>query len=51
MELKNINQLDNAAKPGQRELFRLGMAFLFMLIILLIAGYSFAGIPGGYYVQ
>ncbi|MFV9616616.1 MAG: inorganic phosphate transporter [Gammaproteobacteria bacterium] len=48
MDLKNINQLENAAKPGQGELFRLGMSFLFIIIILLIAGNSFAGIPGGY---
>lgn len=48
MELKDINQIEKATKPGQGELFRLGVAFLFIIIILLFAGTSFAGIPGGY---
>lgn len=48
MDLNNINQIEQATQPSQNELFRLGMAFLFIVMILLFAGNSFANIPGGY---
>ena len=48
MELKDINQLEKAAQPSQNELFRLGVGFLFVLMILLFTGSSFAGLEGGY---
>jgi len=48
MDLKNINQIEQATQPSQRELFRLGIGFLFLVMILLFAGNSFAGIEGGY---
>ncbi len=48
MDLNNINQIEEAAKPSQKELFRLGMGFLFIVMILLFAGNSFSGIAGGY---
>lgn len=48
MDLNNFNQIEQATQPSQRELFRLGVGFLFVIMILLFAGNSFAGIPGGY---
>lgn len=48
MDLKNITQIEQAIEPNQRELLRLGVGFLFIILILLFAGNSFAGIPGGY---
>ncbi len=48
MDLNNINQLEQAAVPSQKELFRLGVGFLFVIVILIFAGNSFAGIEGGY---
>ena len=48
MDLKNINQIEQATQPSQKELFRLGIGFLFLIMILLFAGNSFAGIEGGY---
>ena len=48
MDLKNINQIEQATQPSQGELFRLGMGFLFVIMILLFTGSSFAGIAGGY---
>jgi len=48
MDLKNINQIEKATKPNQKELFRLGISFLFIVMILLFAGNTFSAIPGGY---
>jgi PiT family inorganic phosphate transporter len=48
MDLNNINQIEQAAQPSQNELFRLGMGFLFIIMILLFTGNSFAGLDGGY---
>jgi len=35
MELRNINDIDNATKQSRRELFRIGMALLFIVGIML----------------
>ena len=48
MDLKNINQIEQATQPSQGELFRLGMGFLFVIMILLFTGSTFAGVAGGY---
>lgn len=48
MDLKNINQIEQATIPNQNELLRLGSAFLFIILIMLFAGNSFGDIPGGY---
>ncbi|MGD2117028.1 MAG: inorganic phosphate transporter [Chromatiales bacterium] len=48
MELKNISQIEQAARSGQGEHFRLGFGFLFIVAIMLFAGSSFTGIEGGY---
>ncbi len=48
MDLKNINQIEQAIEPSQSELLRIGVAFMFIIVILLFAGNSFAGVPGGY---
>jgi PiT family inorganic phosphate transporter len=48
MDLNNINQLERAAEPNQSELGRLGIGVLFVIMILLFTGSSFADLPGGY---
>ena len=48
MDLNSINQIEKAAQPSQSELFRIGVAFLFFILILMFAGSSFADISGGY---
>jgi PiT family inorganic phosphate transporter len=48
MDLKNINQIEQATQPSQGELFRLGVGFLFVIMILLFTGSTFAGVAGGY---
>ncbi len=48
MDLKNINQIEQATQPSQGELFRLGMGFLFVIMILLVTGSSFASVEGGF---
>ena len=48
MDLKNINQLEQAAQPSQGELMRLGVGSLFVIVILLFTGGSYADLDGGY---
>ncbi len=43
-----MNQLEKAAQSGRGESLRLGIGFLFAVIILLFVGSSYAGIDGGY---
>jgi PiT family inorganic phosphate transporter len=37
MELKNIQNIENATKVGRREMFRIGTALLFLVMIMLYA--------------
>jgi len=48
MNLKNINQLEKATQSGRGESLRLGLGFLFAVIILLFVGSTYAEIEGGY---
>ncbi len=48
MDLKNIKQIEQATQPSQGELFRLGIGFLFVIIILLFTGSAYASIEGGF---
>ena len=48
MDLKNINQLEQAAQPSQGEFMRLGVGSLFVIVILLFTGGSYADLEGGY---
>ncbi|GAB6044148.1 inorganic phosphate transporter [Endothiovibrio diazotrophicus] len=48
MELKNLNQIENATHFGRPELFRLGTALLFIVAILLFAGMRMGHVPGGF---
>lgn len=48
MELKDINEIEKATQPSQNELFRLGVGFLFVILIMMYTGSSFAGLEGGY---
>ena len=48
MDLNNINQIEQAAQPSQHELFRFGMGFIFIILIMLFTGNSFAHLDGGY---
>ncbi len=47
MELKNIDQIENAASHGRPELFRLGIGLLFILGIMMYAGMRFTEIHNG----
>jgi inorganic phosphate transporter, PiT family len=48
MDLNNINQIEQATQPNQSELFRLGIGFLFVIMIMMFTGSSFTDLPGGY---
>jgi PiT family inorganic phosphate transporter len=48
LELKNINQIESATKLGRAETFRIGMALVFIVGIMLITGTSVAGVEHGY---
>jgi inorganic phosphate transporter, PiT family len=48
MDLKNINQIEEATQPNQSELFRLGIGFLFVILVMMYTGASFTDVPGGY---
>jgi len=38
MELKNISQIEQAARSGRPEFFRLGFELLFIVLMVLFAG-------------
>jgi PiT family inorganic phosphate transporter len=38
MELQNLNQIEKASGPGRLEMFRFGVALVFIIAIMLIAG-------------
>ncbi|AGA92065.1 phosphate/sulfate permease [Thioflavicoccus mobilis 8321] len=48
MELKNISQIEQATRFGQPEMFRFGVALLFVILIMLAAGMSLGDIPQNY---
>ncbi len=48
MELKNFNQIENAAGSGRPEFFRLGFALLFLVGIMLFTGINMSDIDGGF---
>lgn len=51
MELKNINQIDQAtAVSGRPEMFRIGLALLFIVGVMLVTGVSMAEVPGGFMI-
>ncbi|EGV51265.1 inorganic phosphate transporter [Candidatus Endoriftia persephone] len=47
MELRNINQIENATQPGRPELFRLGTALVFIVAVMLYSGITTGDLPGG----
>ena len=48
MELKNINQIESATKLGRAETFRIGIALVFVVGIMLMTGSTVSGISNGY---
>ena len=48
MELQNINQIENATRFNRFELFRMGMALLFIVGIMLFSGITSIGGTGNY---
>ncbi|OOY40614.1 inorganic phosphate transporter, partial [Solemya velum gill symbiont] len=48
MELQNLSQIEKATRFGRPELFRLGVALLFIVGIMLFSGFSLQGLDGGY---
>ena len=48
MEFKNINQIEKATTPGRGETFRLGMAMVFIVGIMLFAGATLESTPNAY---
>ncbi len=48
MDLKSINQIEQAAKPFRGEFMRLGVGSLFIITILLFTGGAYADLDGGY---
>ncbi len=50
MELKNINQIENATLLGRPELLRIGVALMFIVGIVLVTGTSMANVDGGFVI-
>lgn len=50
MNLDNINQLEKATQSGRGELLRLGLGFLFAVIILIYVSSQYAGIEGAFFL-
>ncbi|OOZ41799.1 inorganic phosphate transporter [Solemya elarraichensis gill symbiont] len=48
MELQNLSQIEKAARFGRPELFRLGVALLFIVGIMLFSGLNLQDLEGGY---
>jgi len=48
VEFENVMQLERATRFGRSELFRLGTALLFIVIIMLYAGMSIGEVPHSY---
>ena len=48
MEFKNINQIEKATSRGRSETFRLGMAMVFIVGIMLFAGTTLEAVQNSY---
>jgi len=48
MEFENVNQIERATRTGRTEMFRLGIALLFVVGVMLYSGMSVGQIPNGY---
>jgi PiT family inorganic phosphate transporter len=48
MELRNLSQIEHATRIGRPELFRLGTAVLFIVVIMLVAGVTVGEVPGSH---
>ena len=46
MELKDINSIEEATRFGRRELFRLGVSLIFIIVIIFFANIQVGDIPG-----
>jgi PiT family inorganic phosphate transporter len=50
MELKSIKNIEDATRPGRKELFRLGIALLFIVAIMLYTGVNVDNSIDGHYM-
>lgn len=48
MEFRNVGQLEKATKSSRREMFRLGVALLFIVLIMLLTSIRAHGLESGY---
>lgn len=48
MELSNLNKIEEATHKGRFEMFRFGIALLFIVAIMLFAGFSLGEAPGSF---
>ena len=48
MELQNFNQIEHATRFGRPEMFRFGVALLFVIAIMLVAGMTIGDLPHNY---
>ncbi len=48
MELRNLSQIENATQPGRPELFRLGSALLFIVLVMLVTGVTAEGLSNSH---
>ncbi len=48
MDLKNINQIENATSKGRSELFRMGSGLLFVVAIMLFTAKTVGSAPNGF---
>ena len=48
MEFENVSQIEQATHPGRSELFRLGVALLFVVAVMLYSGVTVGEVPNGY---
>ncbi|HPQ26515.1 MAG TPA: inorganic phosphate transporter, partial [Gammaproteobacteria bacterium] len=48
MELQNLNQIEHATRFGRPEMFRFGVALLFVIAIMLVAGMTIGDLPHNY---
>ena len=48
MELKDINEIESATRPGRSETLRVGLAVVFIVAIMLFTGSSSSGLAGSY---
>ena len=48
MEFKDISNIEDAASKGRAETMRLGLAMLFIIVIMLVTGSSISGVENGF---